>query len=183
MKIYSAKLLVITLFVSIFSGLTFNLDSVLGISGLFVNNAFAQDPTAPPAVMPNFRFYTTDSKPFGKENLKANIPTVIFYFDPTCEHCIQQTQWIKESISSFKGAQIVYVTWEDDITKIDAFKNKYYSGVTTPTITFTKDNDYKIDKYFGESQVPSIFVYDKDRKFKKVFRKEAPAAEILQLIR
>ena len=132
----------------------------------------------PPADLPAFKFTGLDGKPFTRESLKPGIPTIFFYFDPGCDHCQAQSKLIKAEINKFTGTQFVFITMEEDNAKIKEFQQKYWGGVTNPSLTFTKDPMLDIDKYFGRCEVPTIFVYDKNRKFKKVFRKEVPAIEL-----
>ena len=142
---------------------------ILLFSLLTVISVQAQNP---PADLPAFKFTTIDGKPFTRDNLKPNTATIFFYFDPGCDHCQNQSKLIFADIAKFKDVQFVFITMEEDVAKIKEFQAKYFPGVTNPTLTFTQDPMLNIDSYFGRCEVPTIMVYDKNRKFKKSFKKE-----------
>lgn len=147
---------------------------------LFAAQGFAQ---GPPKDLPNFKFYDLQGKPFSRGNLKAGLTTFVFFFSPDCDHCNQEAAWISAELPQFKGSQFVFVTWEENNAAIEAFRKKYFDKPGAPPITFVKDLDFNIDNFFGDSQVPCIYVYDHSNKFAKVFREEVKAKELYSLIK
>lgn len=109
-------------------------------------------------LIPDFKFYDMDNKPVTRLSLVANQPTIFFYFDPDCDHCQLISTMINEQKALFKGITLVLVSWAE-VDAIKAFPEKYIPGFPG-TLIVTKDTEYKIDKWFGYSETPSIYVYN-----------------------
>ncbi len=160
-------------------GIRFSL-SLLTLFLLASGNAFSQNNP-----LPEFAFRKTDGTLLTPAVLAENKPIVIFYFDPDCEHCNQQAEWIKkkhEYDGSFGGITMIWVSWNTN-EKNGEFMKKYFAELNTSMVHFAKDDQYKFDKWFGYSDVPSIFVYGKDRLLKKKFTAETAAEELLKFAR
>jgi len=136
----------------------------------------------PPANMPGFTFSNVSGGHFGKSNLKQNTATVIILFSPDCEHCQQQAQWITKDAAKLKNVQLVWVSFHDNAEDIKAFGNKYLPGVKLPMV-FLQDQNFDFDTFFGESNVPTILVYDSKGKFVKDFREETSVDKLTAFIR
>lgn len=118
----------------------------------------------------------------GTSMLPANQPIVVIYFDPFCDHCEQQAKWIKEKIDAFKGVTILWITW-GELEDMRTFAAKNFAGVQKADMVFTKDTDYAMDSWFGYSEVPSIYIYNKARTRVMCFSKETPADELLKYLK
>ena len=127
-------------------------------------------------LIPDFRFYDMDNKPVTRLSLVPNVPTIFFYFDPDCDHCQLISTMITTHKELFKGMTLVLVSWAE-VDAIKAFPAKYFVGYPG-TLIVTKDTEYKIDKWFGYSETPSIYVYNKTYKRTASFKDEVEA-EIL----
>lgn len=145
---------------------------------LFSVAAFAQD-NAP---LPNFKFTDTDGKVVSPATLEQGKPVVVVYFDPDCDHCQQQAEWVRDGINLFKDIQLVWVSWgEADAVK--KFEKTYFGGLEGALLHVTNDTEYSIDNWFGYSEVPSIYVYNSTWTRTKTLRKETPATEIVKWTR
>lgn len=132
--------------------------------------------------LPAFAFDDLSGKAFTNANLKASLSTIVFFYDPFCEHCAQQAEWIKESQAAFKNVQLVWVTAETDVAAIQKFKETHFGGTTLDKVYFLKDTKYKFDSYFGYTEAPGIYVYNKDGVLLKDYRKETVAYELLKTL-
>jgi peroxiredoxin len=149
---------------------------------LFAGIAFAQPVTKPEheskgntnkdlgALIPDFKFYDMENKPVTRMNLVPDVPTIFFYFDPDCDHCQYIATMITTHKELFKGITLVLISWAE-VEQIKAFPGKYLPGFPG-TLLVTKDSEYKIDKWFGYSQTPSIYVYNKVYKRTASFEDE-----------
>jgi thiol-disulfide isomerase/thioredoxin len=147
--------------------------SFLGIALLF----------AQPTALPNFKFNAVSGGVFTKANLKPGLATVVILFSPDCEHCQQQAQWIREGAAKFQNnVQFMWVSFEENVELIRSFPGKFLSGVKTP-MYFLHDPNLEFDKYFGDSQVPTILVYDSKGQLAKAFRSEVEVEKLLPFIR
>ena len=109
-----------------------------------------------------------DSTAFSKRDLKRNIATVFFVFNPDCEYCQHETRDLLKNINKFKNAQIIMVSYMPYDMISDFYKE--YKISKYPGITMGKDNDYLFLKFFKLKILPSTIVYDSNGKFKKIFR-------------
>ncbi|MCS6904029.1 MAG: redoxin family protein [Bacteroidia bacterium] len=139
---------------------------------------------AQPTTLPNFKFNNAiNGGAFTKTNLKQGLATIVILFSPDCEHCQQQAKWIREGASKFAdNVQFMWVSFESNIELIRNFPNKFLSGVKAP-MYFLHDPNLDFDKYFGNSEVPTILVYDSKGQLVKVFRTEVEVEKLLPLIK
>jgi hypothetical protein len=145
--------------------------------GLFASTALAQT-TVPKGntnvgigkPLPEFSFTDINGKKITKASLPAGMPVIVFYFDPDCDHCQQEAAWITQYKEYFKGITFVWVSWSE-IEMIKEFPAKHLPGVGGPMF-FTKDTEFKFDSYFGYSEIPSIYVYNKNWVRTGSFREE-----------
>jgi hypothetical protein len=138
----------------------------LTTSGIFAQGTttVAADPSGNTKVgigkpLPDFSFIDVNGKAVTKATLPAGQPVIVFYFDPDCDHCQLESKWISEKKEWFKGITLLYVSWAE-IEAIKEFPGKHLPGMTG-NVLFTKDKDYKFDTYFGYSEIPSIYVYNR----------------------
>lgn len=149
----------------------------LGVMSLYTQYAHAQG-----RKLPVFSFEDLAAKPFTPANLKAGIPTIVFFYDPYCDHCAQQAEWMKGAQAKIKNVNLVWVTTERDIKAIQDFQKLHFGGTTLDKVYFLIDKKFKFDSYFGYTEAPGIYVYNKEGFLAKSFTKETPAAEVLKPI-
>lgn len=137
-----------------------------------------------PATLPEFQFSNTqkDGAIFTRDDLDPGRATVVILFSPTCDHCQQQAQWINEGAGQLRNVQFVWVSFHDNAEEIRRFEEKYLAEVREP-MYFLQDTHFEFDSYFGESNVPTIFVFNSQGKLAQEFRKEAPLREMLPYIK
>jgi hypothetical protein len=121
-------------------------------------------------LIPDFKFYDMENQPVTRLSLVANAPTIFFYFDPDCDHCQLIATMITEQKELFKGITLVLVSWAE-VDAIKGFPGKYLPGFPGKLIV-TKDKDYLVDKWFGDSVAPSIYVYNNQYKRTASFKDE-----------
>ena len=145
------------------------------------SGVFAQ---APITQLPDFHFYDQGNKKFTKAQLKPNTPTIVFYFDPDCDHCQKQAGFIQKEITKFAAIQVVFVAFPASIEAITAFGRKYFPNQIGKNFHFLRDNDYLFDKFFGYSEAPSIYVFNKTGKCVKTVKKtETSVADLLSALK
>jgi peroxiredoxin len=145
------------------------------IFGLFLLSAsglFAQK------TIPTFSFQTLEGQRFSKENLEKGLPLIVFFFDPYCDHCQLQADWIVEAADDFREVQMMWVTTEM-AEPTQAFKEERFGTTDLPFLHVLLDTEFMFDGYFGYSEVPSMYVYDRNGKLTKSFSKETPAGILL----
>jgi thiol-disulfide isomerase/thioredoxin len=117
---------------------------------------------------PGYKLLNSDSVVFNSLSvLKPQKPTVIIYFSPTCHHCQSQATDITSNMNVFKDVQFLFVTsYPAADTRpflseyaIEKFKN----------ITFGYDPQFAMGRFFELKSLPGVFIYDKNKQFKKAF--------------
>jgi hypothetical protein len=109
--------------------------------------------------LPAFNILQMDSiSYFSKYQLKKNTPTVIIYFNPDCNHCIQETRNLLDSMAYVNQAQFVFASYAPfgEIKKFDSL----FKLFTYPNIKIGRDVRYYIPAYFKVRFTPFIAVYD-----------------------
>src|SRR5437762_69933 len=81
--------------------------------------------------IPPFRIQLTNGDSLFEKDVKKDIPLMVIYFSPTCEHCQEFTRNLLQKISSFGNTQILFISYLPlaDIEKFekDFSLNKYPS--------------------------------------------------------
>ncbi|MBX7242256.1 MAG: redoxin domain-containing protein [Bacteroidia bacterium] len=131
--------------------------------------------------MPAFTFEDLNARPFTNTNIKQGLSTIVFFYDPYCEHCAQQADWIRESEAAFKNINLVWVSTED-LQPIQEFKAAHFGGTTLDKLYFVRDTKWKFDTYFGYTVAPGVYLYNKDNILLKSYSKETPAIDFLKAL-
>ncbi len=144
--------------------------SLISITILFSFCAQAQ-------TLPDFSFTNAKKEKITPASLPQNKPIVVCYFDPYCEKCETQAAKIKEKAAKFSNITIIYVSWGEFDDNEDFRKNNL---VGLKNLFVCKDENFKFDTWFGYSEVPAIYVYNKSRKLTATFTTVVSADEILK---
>ncbi len=99
---------------------------------------------------------------FSSAELSGNKPTVLFYFSPTCPYCRIQTRRIVEDVQELDDINFLFVT----SNQFDVMK-KYYrhfglEGLDNVQVGL--DTGYVVANYFKTTKVPSVALYDANRR-------------------
>ena len=132
--------------------------------------------------LPEFSFLSLEGEKFSSENLKNNLPVITLYFDPYCDHCEQQAKWIRAAENHFQNVQLLWVSMEQP-EAVTEFKNKYFKGSTLKHLHFVLDTEYQFDKYFGYSEIPSVYIYNQKWLRVAEFHQETEAEKLLDSLR
>ncbi len=136
--------------------------------------AFAQKPL-------QFSFKDLQGKTFTHQQLVPGQPTMVMFFDPYCDHCEQQAKYLRDAKDKFLKVNLVWVTTED-AAAAKSFRDKNLPLSIFPKVHVLTDPEFVFDGYFGYSEVPSIYLFNKEGKRVKDFHHETPAAELLKYL-
>lgn len=125
-----------------------------------------------------FAFKTLDGKPFTKANLKKDKSTLVMFFDPYCDHCELQSKWFAADAAKLKGVQFLLVTTEPTVQASLDFKKKCF-GTAAIDVTILLDDKFRFDAYFGYSETPSMYLFNKKGDHTKSYKHETKPAEML----
>jgi thiol-disulfide isomerase/thioredoxin len=128
--------------------------------------------------LPDFSFYNLDSIQVSRASLASGKPTLLIYFNSECEHCQYEATELVKNAPKLESANVVLVSSES-IHKIKAFYQKYnlFKIKHLHILKTTTQNFYD---YFGETSVPSIFIYSADNQLIKHFKGETKIEAILR---
>lgn len=130
----------------------------------------------------NFRVWMVASnKLVTKKDLANDANLLVMMFNPTCEHCQEETELFKKNIYAFKKTQLILVAAPVMKDYMEFFENvvrvKEY-----PTVQVSLDSCKFIDRAFTYQSLPQINIYDKERKLIKMFSGDTPMDSLRQYI-
>ncbi len=118
--------------------------------------------------LPPLKITTRTGEKFTEEDFKSDGSLLIMMFNPTCDHCQEETTILQKNIDKFKKSKILLVAAPSMIDYLE-----FYNNVTRyskyPQMVVGVDSAGFIDKTFTYASLPQINIYDKDRKLVKIF--------------
>lgn len=132
--------------------------------------------------LPAAEFVSLAGKGVNLNDFDPKKPMVIVYFHPECDHCHYEAQEIGQNVNAFNICQLVMVTSDDSLKRIENFCSEYHLWeVDNFEILIDKENQFK--KVFGKAVIPSVYIYDKNQKLRKRFLGETKPEAIIAAIR
>lgn len=127
--------------------------------------------------VPAFTFTDLEGEAYASTQLDQTQSALIIYFDPWCEHCNTQAEWISQNQADFANVQILFITFEPEQEPIIEFESKHFSGSGWSNVTFLQDLDFQFESYFGYTDdALYIYCFKPDGSKGKYFGKEQPAS-------
>lgn len=111
-----------------------------------------------------------------------NQPTVIFYFDPHCEHCQQEAKELKKQAQAFQDAQLLWLSTER-LWLLREFEKEYELQKGLSSLTIVQISPQDADKQFGFRTVPTILIYDSKGNLVKKYVGETKIDAIVKYIK
>lgn len=130
--------------------------------------------------IPEFSYQTIEGKEFSNNDLKENTPTIFIYFNSECEHCQNEAEQICANIEKFTGVQLVFISFEKQ-NRIKDFATKY-KLIGYDKITFLCDNKVSFSTTFDVNSLPSMVIYDKNKKLVDKIKGEIKMGNILKKV-
>lgn len=124
--------------------------------------------------LPSLRLLNMDSTIFETKDLPEQKPLVIIFFNTTCEHCQQEAQLLSRGQDSLKAATVLWVS-EENIADISTFAQQYH----LPYKVLKAGSGYCY-RQFGVNAIPTILIYDTQRKLVKQLKGASSIAAITQ---
>lgn len=133
--------------------------------------------------VPSFYFYDLEGNGFTNSNLIQDKSTMIMLFDPYCDHCDHQAEWIAQAADQFKEIQFVFVTIETEKQPILDFKERHFGKTTLSNLHFLQDKQFKFEDYFGYTDdAVNIYLYKPGKKQPKYFGSEQKPEILLKYL-
>lgn len=109
-------------------------------------------------------------------------PTVLFYFDPHCEHCQHEATELKKQAQAFNNAQLLWLSTER-LWVLRAFEKEYALQKTLPSLTIAQISPQEAHKQFGFRTVPTILIYDAEGHLAKRYVGETKIEAIVKYLK
>jgi thioredoxin-related protein len=111
------------------------------------------------------------------QDLKKNVPVMLIYFSPTCEHCQEFTRNLLQKITAFNNAQILFISYLP-LNDVEKFKNDFdldkYPNIKIGTEGYT----FIVQRFYNIRNFPFIALYDKKGSLFAYYR-TAPTIDVL----
>jgi len=135
----------------------------------------------PGAPLPELKVVTPKGEHITNKTLQNSANLLVMLFNPTCEHCEEETRRLAKNIFLFKKSNIVLMATENMMPYLEYFENttniKQY-----PTLKYGIDSAGFINKTFIYESLPQINIYDKDRKLVRIFSGDTPIDSLKKYI-
>lgn len=109
-------------------------------------------------------------------------PTVLFYFDPHCEHCQQEAEQLKKQPRAFENVQLFWLSTER-LWVLRAFEKKYALQHTIPSLIIAQISPQAADTQFGFRTVPTILIYNAEGNLVKKYVGETKMEAIVKYLK
>jgi len=134
------------------------------------------------APMPPVQMVTMKGQKITNDDLKSDYNLLVMLFNPTCEHCEDQTELFKKNIYLFKNTKLVLMAGAMMLPYLEYFDNNHKVTEYPNTIMLGVDSSSFIEKAFMYQTLPQINIYDKDRKLVRIFNGNVPMDSLRQYI-
>jgi hypothetical protein len=111
---------------------------------------------------------------------KGNL--LIMTFNPTCEHCQDETEILKKNVHLFKNTKIILMASPSMVQYLEFFNNGTLVTEYPSTMTMGVDSNQYVEKTFLYQTLPQLNFYDHDRKLIRAFTGEVPIDSLKRYI-
>ncbi len=162
----------------------------LALSFLMISAAaFAQDKTVKDSLpyqkypkLPAFNLLLQDSATiFNTYNIPEGKPTLLVFFSPDCEHCELTIKALLGRLDSLKDVQL-YLFTPMDLSMLKPFSAKLNLKAYKNIRVVGKDYQYFFPMFYGAKYVPYLVVYDRRKKFVKMWEGGAKMEELMKVL-
>jgi len=148
--------------------------TVLFIAFAF-NGAYAQQPksVAQKKIAP-FRIQMANGSAYSASDLKKDVPALIVYFDPDCDHCTAFVEDLLKNISAFANIQIIMITYVPMQT-LKNYISKTGLNKYPAVIVGTEGTTFIVRYHYDVVQFPFAVLHDKNGNLFARYESEVPA--------
>ena len=129
--------------------------------------------------LPTPQLRALDSTTFILNGQEKHQSTVIFYFDPHCEHCQNEANELKKQATAFENVTLLWLSTER-LWVLREFEQKYGLQKQFSSLKIAQISPQDADKQFGFRTVPTILIYDAKGNLAKKYVGETKIEAILK---
>jgi thiol-disulfide isomerase/thioredoxin len=89
-------------------------------------------------------------------------PVIILFLHPECDFCQEEIRQLKENQTELQNVSILLVTTASLQEAVEFCSNQNLGQFNN--MRFLLDKDFKISNYFDVNTIPSIYMYNNDKK-------------------
>lgn len=135
------------------------------------------------APLPKFNIINNESKNITKDVLESGGNLILMMFNPTCDHCEDETRSFIQNIFMFKKSKILLVAADVQTPNLSYFESNLKCSQYPSTITVAIDSAGLIRKLFTYAALPQINIYDgKSMRLLKTFEGFTPIDSLKKYI-
>lgn len=135
------------------------------------------------APLPKFNIINNESKNITKDVLESGGNLILMMFNPTCDHCEDETRAFIQNIFMFKKSKILLVAADVQTPNLSYFESNLKCSQYPSTITVSIDSAGLIRKLFTYAALPQINIYDgKSQRLLKTFEGFTPIDSLKKYI-
>lgn len=136
--------------------------------GMYAQNDSSSNNINKFLTIPAFKILAVpDSTEFANQQLKKNLPVVVLFFSPDCDHCQSETKELLAYREELKNIQILMVSSAPYREIKDFYETFNLSSMKN--IHIGQDINLKLGSIFKIRTYPSLFVYDQRGTLAKAF--------------
>lgn len=130
---------------------------------------------APASDLPDLTLTRLDKTLLRIKEVKG--PSVLFLFQPDCDHCQRETKEIKANLGAFKGYTLYFVS-NYPLPALEEF-SRAYGLDQEPQVIFASTSIDAILNTLGPQPSPSLYIYNAQGRLVNKFLGETPIGQIL----
>ena len=129
--------------------------------------------------LPAFSFLLLDETVYSSSDLNPEIPIIISYFHPECEHCQYEARDFASNAHNLENIQLLMVS-PAPVTEIELFAE--VNGLNEiDNLVLLHDTAYVFEEVFGKSPFPTTLVYSKNKELKAKLKGEVKVEKLIKL--
>jgi len=129
--------------------------------------------------IPVFESYTSDHYKISTEELSGKY-TILWFWDPDCDHCIEVTPLLCEFYSKYQNLydfDVIACSVTEDYERWNIFVTEHHLDWFNTSYAVAEPN-YDAMDYFNFNETPAIFIIDKQHK---IVARQFPVDDLIEI--
>ncbi len=118
-------------------------------------------PQSTGVLMSDFTFRDMQDKPFSQNDISRDKPTIMIFFNPTCDHCQSEADSMTHRAKDFEKINVIWVAAAAK-PAMKTFDSTYH--IAANNMKLLRDTAKTAGKLFNIKDVPSILFFDKNHQ-------------------
>jgi peroxiredoxin len=106
--------------------------------------------------------------------------TVLYFFNPDCDHCQREAKDISEHLDAFQDYKIYFIAAPDS-GDMEEFASEYDLS-NIPNVFFANAEIPEVVRLMGSIGTPTLYIYGNEGQFVKKFENETDVDEVVKFL-